>query len=377
VAASLVLLIAAGLFVRSLQKAGAVAPGFDTDHAAIISFNLGLHRYQEDRGRQFYERLVERAGALPGAQEVSLTDRLPLSNLGPQSAQVFVVGRDQESDAQGTTVQYARISPRYFRTLGIPLRQGRDFTPQDDGSSPLVAIINQTAARTFWPNHSPLGQRLRRDGKLLEVVGVVEDTKVTALNEEAQPYLYLPFAQNYAHLMQVVVRATDHLATMLSPLRNLAREIDDNVAIFQLKTMPEHVGVELYPLRLTSSLLTLFGLLALMLASIGLYGVMTFSVSQRTRELGIRLALGAQPRDILRLVIGRGLALSLIGVTIGLLAALAITRFISSLLFAVGATDALTFAIAPLVLAGVSLLACWVPARRATRVDPMVALRYE
>jgi len=375
VAASLVLLVAAGLFVRSLQKAGAVAPGFDTDHAAIISFNLGLHRYQEDQGRRFYERFVERTRALPGAQEASLTDRLPLSNLGPQSAQILIEGRNRGD--QGTTLQYARISPRYFRTLGIPLRQGRDFTPQDDGAAPPVAIINKAAARAFWPNQSPLGQHLQRDGKLLEVVGVVEDTKVAALNEEAQPYLYLPFVQNYSPLMQVVVQAADNPATMLAPLRHLAREIDENVAIFQLKTMPEHMGVELYPLRLTSSLLTLFGLLALLLASMGLYGVMAFSVSQRTRELGIRLALGAQRRDIFKLIIGQGLVLTLIGVGVGLGVSLAVTQLLSSWLFGISATDPLTFAGVSVFLIAVAALACYLPARRATKVDPMVALRYE
>jgi putative ABC transport system permease protein len=275
-----------------------------------------------------------------------------------------------------------------LKTLGIPLIRGRDFTERDTEAAPRVALINETAARRFWPSQDAIGKQLVIEGlsgtgtesvkgQLHEVVGIVKDTKALSLNEPPVGYLYLPFEQHYSPRMQLIVSGHENPARLIGPLRELVRQLDPSLTIVQSKTMGEHSRFLLYPMRMTAVLSAGFGFLGLLLASVGIYGVIAYSVAQRTREIGIRVALGAQRADVLKLVISEGLTMVAIGSVLGLLLAVATTRILSSFLFGISATDAVTFVGVPLIFAGVALLACYVPARKSTKVDPMVALRYE
>jgi predicted permease len=379
VAVSLLLLICAGLFLRSLQQMQAVDLGFTTRQAAIISFNLGLQGYDEARGRRFYRELRERAERLPGAQAASLTDRLPLNKLGNQSAGVLPEGRTVASPGdEGKVLQFARISPGFFQTLGIPLLRGRDFSAADTVSAPQVAVVNQAAATVLWPDADPVGKRLRTAGPGgldMLVVGLVGTTKLESLREPPQPCYYVPFEQSYSPFMAVAVKSAGAAGRLLTPLRSLAGELDRDAAVFQLQTLEQHLGIEVFPLRLTAILLSLFGLLALLLASIGLYGVMSFSVVQRNREIGIRMALGADRSRVLRLVVAESLWLVGAGLALGILLSAGAAALLSNQLFGIAAADPLTFVAVPLLLLLVALLASYLPGRKATRVDPMVALR--
>ncbi len=379
VAVSMVLLVGAGLFLRSLQETQAVDPGFTTRQAAIISFNLGLQGYDEARGRRFYRELRERAERLPGAQAASLTDRLPLSKLGNQSVTVLTDGRTISSPGEeGKVLQFARVSPGFFQTLGIPMLRGRDIGRADTADAPKVVVVNQAAAALLWPGADPIGKRLRTadpNGQDMLVVGLVGTTKLESLREEPQACYYAAFEQGYSPLMAVVVKSAGPAGRLLPPLRSLAGELDRDVAIFQLQTLEQHLGIEVFPLRMTAALLSLFGLLALLLASIGLYGVMSFAVAQRNREIGIRMALGADRSQVLRMVVTESLWLVGAGLALGLLLSAGAAMLLSNLLFGIAPADPLTFVTVPLLLFLVALLASYIPGRRATRVDPMVALR--
>jgi putative ABC transport system permease protein len=271
------------------------------------------------------------------------------------------------------------VDPHYFEALGIPLLRGRAFTSADRPGTPQVVVINQTMADQFWKDQDPIGKRFKffGDEQYTEVIGVVKDSKYNALVEDPQPFLYQPLAQNYTPAATLHVRTAADAAALVATVRNAVHEIDPRLTVFDVRTLKEQVDRSLAPQRLNVWLLTTFGVVALLLAAIGIYGVASYSVSQRTREIGIRMALGAARRDVLRLVLRQGLALIVIGVAVGLGGALIVTRLLSSLLFGVRATDPTTFVTTALMLTAVAVLATYIPARRATRVDPLMALRYE
>ncbi|MFN2455425.1 MAG: ABC transporter permease [Pyrinomonadaceae bacterium] len=378
IALSLVSLIGAGLFVRSLQRAQTISPGFDPDNVLLASFDLFPNGYDEARGTQFYRALTERVGNLPGVESVSLADSIPLGLLGNSSQGVSIEGYTPRRDEE-LNFAYNTIAPGFLRTMRIPLASGREFEATDGEKSQGVVIINETAARRYFaPGQDADGKRLKdSNGHDLLIVGVAKDIKYKTLNEPPKPYMYLPLFQNYTPDMTLVVRTKSNPLSVLSGVRNEVHALDANVALFNEKTLVEHAGVSLFAQRLAVTFLSVFGLLALALAAIGIYGVMAYSVAQRTHEIGVRMALGAQTSDVLKLITRQGFALAITGIGIGLLSALALTHLLTSLLYGVSAIDPLTFIVMPLLLGGVALLACYVPARRATKVDPMIALRHE
>jgi len=370
VALSLVVLIGAGLCVKSLRSLQAIDPGFEPAKVVTASFDLGQNGYDEARGRQFISQLSERVAALPGVEAVSFAYIVAFSDI-PWVGPLIIEG------SRPQPVNTNAISPNYFRTLGASLAQGREFTAQDTAGAPLVVIVNEAAARRYWPGQEVVGKRIVRGRQFAEVVGVVRNSKEKGLTADPRPALYVPLLQNYFPELTLHVRTATPSQTLLAAVRREAQLLDPTLPVYNLQTLAQQKDGALYAERLAAALLTLFGLLALSLAAVGIYGVLSYAVTERTREMGVRLALGARPRDLLKLVVGQGMMLTLIGLVIGVGASFALTRLIAKLLFGVSATDPLTFVVIPLLLAGVALLACWLPARRARRVDPLAALRYE
>jgi macrolide transport system ATP-binding/permease protein len=383
VALSLLLLICAGLFLRSLRNASAIDPGFDADNLLAMTMDLEQQGYDEARGKQFNAQLLDRVRALPGVVSASLTDSLPLGLDGARRG-ITIEGYSAQP-GESTELHSSTVAPGYFETLRIPLLQGRTFETQDRPEAPGVVLINEAFARRYWPGQPPLGKRIQmgavREGTNnaphLTVVGVVKDGKYTSLGEEATPFFYLNLAQRYASSPTLIVRTNGNPTDLLATVRNEVTTLDKSLPLFDVKTMRQHLGIALLPARLAGSVLGVFGLVALLLAAAGIYGVMAYAVAQRTREIGIRMALGADSLAVLRLVVQQGMTLVLIGLAIGLAAAFALTHLLKSLLFGVSTVDPVTFAGIALLLTLVALLACWIPARRATKVDPMIALRCE
>jgi len=384
VAISIVVLVAAGLFLRSLNHARSIDPGFDAERILTLSFNTTAQGYDPTKASQFYQQLTARVQSLPGVQNVSLAQSSPLSYFYSPAFSVPVVieGHEPPAGQDPPVIGSNTINPNFFQTLGVPLLTGRDFTDQDREGSPRVVIINETMARTFFLNQNPIGQKLRllrRGGEQssCEIVGVTRDSKYLSLGENATPYLFLPYLQNPQPVMSLHVRSSGNPKDIATAVRREVRAIDPNLPAFNVISLAENVDISLFPARLGALLLGVFGLLALVIASIGVYGVMSYSVSERTHEMGIRMALGARGADVLRLVVSQGMWLACIGVTIGVALAFLSTRLVKSYLYDVSATDPLTFLGIALLLIGVALLACYLPARRATKVDPLVALKYE
>ena len=378
VSLSLVLLVCAGLIVRSLQAAQRMRPGFNPDNAVALSFDVGLQGYDEQRGRSFQKQVLERARALPGVRNAALVTRLPLS-LDYSYSPVYVEGQAPASSSQLPTVIPNEISPGYFQTLEIALR-GRDFTEQDNKKETRFAIVNETFARKFFPGQEAIGRRFNFSGPedpLWEIVGVAADGKYNTLGEDPKPALYRPLLRDYNTSVALVARTTGDPQTTISSLRNEVQSLDSTLPLYDVKTLTEHMRVPLFPARMAATVLGSFGLIALVLAGIGIYGVMSYVVAGRIREIGVRMALGAQGKDVLRLIVGQGMVLALIGLVIGIVLAFAAARMLTSLLYGVSASDPLTYIGVALLLALVAFVACYIPARRATRVDPMVALRYE
>jgi putative ABC transport system permease protein len=347
-----------------------------------MSFDLSLQGYDRARGELFYRRLLERVAVLPGARAAAVTTDRPLDP-AMSSGNIYVEGRPVERGANQPGAFEGMVTPGYFATMEIPLLRGRVFTERDNKDAPPVAVVNEAFARFFFPGPDPrgavIGKRFsrEREGQLAEIVGVVKDVKVFSLGETPQPYVYFPIFQNYSGDATLVARSAADPIALLTSLRREVNALDATLPVFEVKTMEEHLGFSLFPMRVAAAMSGSFGLLALLLAAIGIYGVMAYAVSQRTREIGIRIALGARKSDVLRLVARQGLTLVAIGLLIGLIAALLLTRLMESLLYDVSATDPLTFIVIASLLAFVALLAALVPARRATRVDPMIALRCE
>ena len=373
---SMVALISAGLFVRSLREAYKADPGFDPHGVLLASFDPFLSGYDESRGREFYRRLVERIRTVPGIQSATLARRLPLTDGGIAFANVAIDGYAPAKD-EDMRLNYETVGPQYFQTMRIPFVYGRDFDERDREGAHGVVIINETMARRYWPGGDALGRRLKLTKDWLEVVGIAKDVKNRSLSETPQPFLYLPLLQDYRSNMILVARTAIEPEQTSQLVRAEVAALDPGIPIFDVKTLEEHLGISLFLQRMAATLLSIFGLLALSLAAIGLYGVMAYSVSQRTRELGIRVSVGAERRDIFKLILGQGLAISVVGLLAGLVAALAVTRLTAKLLYGVSATDPVTFIVITLLLLCVTLLACYFPARRATKVDPMIALRFE
>jgi predicted permease len=374
---SLVSLISAGLFVRSLRNAQAINPGFITDNILLAGFNLGRDGMAKPQGVNFQRQLAERVTALPGVQAVTIASSRPFG--GGLMRSVFLEGQAPTPNGRGVLVQLNNVGLRFFETLGIPLLQGRDFSEQDGEGAPQVVIINETMARRFWPNQDAIGKRFKFFGEEFyrEVVGVARDTKYNGLTEANTPFIYVPLLQNYSGAGTLHVRATGDAAQITAAVRGVVKELAPNVPLLNVQTLSDRVDQSLNGQRLQTRLLAFFGLLALLLSSIGIYGVMAYSVAQRTREIGIRMALGARSQNVLSLVVRQGMALVMGGVALGLIAAFAVTRLIGSLLFGVGAADPATFVAASLLLVGVAALAGYLPARRATKVDPLIALRHD
>ena len=382
VALSIVVLIGAGLFLRSLNHARAINPGFDAEHILTLSFNTAAQKYDATKAEQFYQQLSNRVQALPGVQSVSVAQSAPLSYFYSPAfgSPVFVEGHESAQGENPPFVGNNTIGPNFFRTLGIPLLSGREFTDRDREGAPRVAIVNETLVRDLFPNTNPIGQRLRvlsRQPSSWEIVGVVKDSKYKSLGEDSTPYIFLPYLQNPQPAMTLHVQTSGNPQNVAAAVRREVQALDPNLPAFNVMSLADNIDISLFPARFGAVLVGVFGGLALLIASIGIYGVMSYGVSERTHEMGIRMALGARGSDVLRLVISQGMWLALIGVAIGAGLALAVTRVVKSYLYDVSVTDPLTFIGIALLLIGVALLACYVPARRATKVDPLEALRYE
>jgi predicted permease len=372
----MVALISAGLFVRSLREAYKVNPGFDPDHVLLAAFDPFLSGYDEARGREFYRHLVERARTLPGVKSATLARRLPLTLSSVGFASVTIEGY-AAAPGEDLRLNYETVGPQYFQTMRIPLLRGRDFDEGDRENTHRVVIINETMARRYWPKGGMLGQRLKLTGDWLEIVGVAKDVKNRSLSELPRPLLYLPLLQDYRSDMILVARTSMNPEQVFHGLQTVVSSLDSGMPMFNVKTLEQHIGLSLYLERMAATLLSIFGLLALSLAALGLYGVMSYSVNQRTRELGIRISIGAKRRDVLKLVLGQTLVLAAVGIAGGLVTAIAVTRFAASLLYGISPADPATFTLIAVLLLLVSLVAGYFPARRATRIDPTIALRSE
>jgi macrolide transport system ATP-binding/permease protein len=376
VAVCLVLLVGASLFVRSLQAAQRVNPGFDPDGVLIASVDLLPNGYTPDTGRQFHRRLIEAVGALPGLQSVALARQVPLGLSGTNSSGVSIGGYTPQPD-EDVNIVFNTVGPRYFETMRIPLASGREFTAQDTRETTPVVVVNETMARRYWSGRDAIGGRLRLGKVEFQVVGVARDIKYSSLPERPQPHMYLALEQNFTSAVVVHVRSVAAPATMLAALRDVIRGLDANLPIYDARTLEEHLGTAVFAQRMGANLLGVMGVLALVLAAVGLYGVIAYAVSQRTQEMGIRLALGAAPRDLLAMIVGQGLKLTGIGVAIGLGLAYVMAGFMGSLLPGIAPRDPITFIGVPLLLVVIALAAAIIPARRAGAVDPVTALRYQ
>jgi predicted permease len=378
VALSLVALVGAGLFVKSLRNAQAIDPGFDHERLAVLTVDLGAQGYDEARAREFQRRMLERTSALPGVERATLASAIPLFQ-GGFLRTVFPEGVDAGDRKNGRLVQLNTVEPGYFRTTGIELRRGRAFEENDQAGSPHVVVVNETMARQFWPGEDPLGKRFKFFGQdwWNEVVGVAADSKYNFVGEQPAPHIYLSLRQVFEPGVSLYLRAQGDPALALGMARREVQEMDRTLPITNVFTFGEIVRQSLWAPRMGAALLAVFGLLSLLLAVIGVYGVMAYSVSQRTRELGLRMALGAAGGDVLRLVVRQGLTLAALGIAVGLALSLAVTRQVSNLLFDVSARDPVTLLAIPLILGAAALLATALPAWRATRIDPTIALRSE
>jgi putative ABC transport system permease protein len=383
VASAMVLLVGAGLLIKSFWRLQKVDPGFNPDNALTLSVSLPRRKYPEENQRvAFFRQLLEKVGALPGVQAVGATSPLPLSG---DTVLAFVVqGRAPAPPGAGQSSNFYAVSADYFKAMEIPLRRGRLFTERDARDSPHVAVINETMARKIFPEEDPVGKRITFDTgddnpnpDWYEIVGVVGDVKQYGLDRATPLQTYEPFTQQTSSSMTIVARAADDPANLTSAIRNAVLQIDKEQPIANIRTLDRILSTSIAQQRFSMLLLGVFAAVAMLLAAIGIYGVLSYSVTQRAHEVGIRMALGAGRRDVLRLMIGHGMLLTLIGVAAGLAAAFALTRLMSALLFDVSATDPITFGLIALLLVTVALLACWIPARRATKVDPIVALRIE
>ena len=378
VALAVVLLIGAGLMMKSFLHLQTVGAGFNPQSVLAVDFVLPASKYREgEQQAAFFRQVIERVSALPGIQSVGGVVNIPFGeNSG--SRYFRIEGRPPQPEGQGLNADYNLASPNYFRTLGIPLIKGRDFTERDVQGAPEVVMINEEMARQFWPDEDPIGKRIAvGDGPWRSIVGIVGNVRQKGFDIEPRQEMIFPLLQTPIPFMTLVARTASEPKATISALRAEIASIDALQPVFNIRTMEEAAAESVAPERLNTLLLGALAVIALILAAVGIYGVMSYSVTQRTHEIGLRMALGALPRSVLGLVIKQGMSLILIGLVIGLSAALALTRLMKSLLYEVSTTDPATFALISALLVVVAFLATYIPARRATRVDPGVALRYE
>jgi len=385
IAMSLVLLIGAGLMIRSFAKLSALSPGFNPDNVLTMGVSLFPSGYpDDDKVAASYSQMLERLNSVPGVQSAGTIGDLPFS--GSNMSDNFTIeGRPPVSKQDQPLTECRVVSPRYFESMNIPLLRGRDFSETDTKQAPNVTVINETFAQRHFPGEDPIGHRLRLQGQFrdpLLIVGIVADIRDLALDQPPSPGIYFPYLQNplfdsFDRSFTIVVRTKASPTSMAESLRAELLNLDKALPVYSLKPMTEYLSASLARRRFNLVLLSVFATVALLLAAVGIYGVMSYSVSQRTHEIGVRVAVGARSADILKLVVGQAMILALVGIALGLLASILLTRLIETLLYEVSATDPLTFAVISTVLAGVALISCLIPALRAMRVDPMIALRYE
>jgi putative ABC transport system permease protein len=381
IALALVLLIGAGLLVKSFVKLLEVDPGYNPQNVLTLAISLPNSKYRDSNSTtEFYQQAIERVEKLPGVESVGATSSLPLGS-GMFFLNPFEIeGYSPEQYKDEPLASLTTTSTDYFQTMEITLLTGRHFTEQDSKQAPQVVIINQTMARTQWPNENPIGKRLILVGsdKPREIVGVVEDIKQDGLESASSlNHIYLPYQQGIWPVNTLVLRTSSDPLNLAAAVRTEVQALDNDLPLYDIKTMQQRLTKSVAQRRFTLVLLSAFAAIAMILATVGIYGLIAYSVSQRTREIGIRIALGAQQTDIMKMVLLKGLLLTLLGIAAGIAFAFVMTRLISSLLFGVSSTDPLTFMVVSLLLLIVALFACYIPARRATKVDPMVALRYE
>jgi predicted permease len=380
VAITSVLLVTAGLLVRSLAAATVADVGFQASGLAIVSADTDMLRYSPERSVRFWEDAVRRVQAIGGVEHAALASRLPFS-LNFNRTNIAVPGRQRSADEMGTTISSAIVSPDYFATLGVAHLEGRDFRASDTPDKPRIAIVNETMARRYWPGASAVGrvvyERTLDSGRPIEIVGVVRDHKLNTVGELPQPAVFFSTTQRSDAYQVMVARTRGSEAAVLARMRETLLQLDPNILIIETDTMNTLIAGMLFPVRIAAMLVSIFGALALLLASIGLYGVIAFSVSRRTREIGIRMAIGARPAAVLGLVMRQGLALVGVGLVLGWLVSIAATRALAGALYGVGAADPAAWGVATVIMVGITCMANLIPARRAMRIDPVRALRSE
>ncbi|MGE0882864.1 MAG: ABC transporter permease [Blastocatellales bacterium] len=381
ISVSLFFLIAAGLTLRALQQLQKMNPGFNPENVVTMNFDLSMQGYDRDSGLQFRKQLLNRIEALPGIKSASITDLLPLS-MNYNGSSVLIEGAPEERGANAPTTMNCSVGLKFLETIGTPLLAGRDLNEQDQDGVTRSVVVNETFARKFFPGGNPvenaIGKRFRTNskGQPWQIVGVARDGKYLTIGEEPRTFVWFPLGSQLSYNI-LVVRTTVRPETLIGAILGEFRSMDPNLPVTGAKTLTEHMNFSLFPARAVAWLLASFGSLALALAAIGIYGVMSYSVAQRTREVGIRMALGAQRSDVLRMILTQGMKLAAIGMAIGLVAAYALTRLLANLLYGISSTDAVAFIGVSLLLGLVVMIACLIPATRAAKVDPMVALRYE
>jgi predicted permease len=378
VAVCLIALVGAGLFLVSLRNAHEMDPGFDMQNLAMMSFDLGALKYDPARAREFERRALELAQNTPGVKAATLANAIPLFNAGIGRT-LFRDGEDTNNGQSGHVAQVAVVSPEYFPAMGIPMVRGQNFDSTVREDTLRVAVINETAARQIWPNEDPIGKRFRffRNNDSTQVIGVVRDSKYNTLGEDPRPYIYTALPQNPQTAVTLFFRTHGDSKAVLGSLRSRVQEMDPNLPITNAWPIGEVISQSLWAAGFAASLLSVFAIIAMALCSVGIYGVVGYTVGQRLREFGIRLALGAQPRQVLLMVLRRNAVIMGAGIVLGLGFAFFLVRFITAFLYGVNAGSPLAFLAMAVLLALVGALASYVPARRAARVDPMVALHYE
>ncbi|MGH9747209.1 MAG: ABC transporter permease [Candidatus Acidiferrales bacterium] len=373
---AVVLLAGAGLLVRSLRMAVTSSPGFRADHVLLSALDLRGNGYSDDKAAAFFEQLTDRLKTLPGVEGASLERYVPMWFTGRSYTIPDLEGYTPKPGEQNL-IDLNVVGPNYFSLMRIPILSGREFTSKDRLDTPLVCMINQTMAQRFWPGQNPIGRHVGTWNHQWTIAGVVKDIKYHSLSEEPEPFLYFPFWQDTGGDANILVRTSGDPLALLPQIREQVRALDPGVAVLESDTVLNLLSVSLFAYRTAATLAAVLGGLGLLLAAIGIYGVLSYAVSQRSHEIGIRMALGAAPRDVLGLVVGQGMRLTLLGVGLGLIAALATMHLLGSLLYGVTANDPVTFVVVMATLSAVALVACYIPARRAMAVDPMVALRHE
>jgi len=375
---SMTLVVASGLLVKDFSRLSAAQAGFRVDHVLILGVDTEAARYSESQAGAFYRQMLQRVRSLPGVRSAALGEHVPLG-FSSSTRNIVVEGFDMQPGQRNLTVQSNIIDDRWLSLLHIPLVRGRMFAASDVAGSSKVAIVNEAMAQLYWPNRDPIGKRIQLDDKqVLEVVGIVKTIKYRDISEPPLPFLYMPLAQQYASFMTLHVETENDPAALAATVVAQIRGLDPGMPVIDVQTL-EHFfrAGALYGNRLITQVVSIIGLFGVLLAVTGLYGVIAYSVSRRTREIGIRMAIGADPAKVARLVLRQGFTLTLAGTAIGLALALAASKLLASLLAGISPRDPLVYLLAPALLAGVSLLACYVPALRAARVDPMEALRHD